>query len=372
MHRPDVRTHERQPIALGAQLGAGAQGAVFELPDSCGRLVAKLYHPDEITELLARKLQSMIAVGVDDPRLAWPQTVLHDECGRVVGYTMRRAEGRPLQRSVFIRPLLDACFPTWTRLDLVELAVEIVTAFGVLHRRGILVGDVNGANVIVGPTARDVVLVDLDSCQIEGFRCPVGTVPFLAPRLLGQRLSETARTYDDEAFALATLLFMVLVPGKPPYSHQGGSDPVENVRGHRFPYGIGAHEGEDAPRGPWAAIWSHLPLDLQVRFSTVFEHGRVVGPAEFGVSLLRYRELLLRGHATFEIFPAQPRRRDFGLAPPVPAAPPTTPASTRTSCKSCGVAFVITDAEARWYRGKAMSLPLRCRSCRALRRGRGI
>ena len=38
----------------------------------------------------------------------------------------------------------------------------------------------------------------------------------------------------NENFAVATLLFMIMLPGKPPYSQQGGEDPVSNIMKMNF------------------------------------------------------------------------------------------------------------------------------------------
>ena len=89
-------------LSLGPQLGVGAQGSVFELASGPGDRVVKLYHGDAQTDLATRKLETMVARGIGDARLAWPVELVEDATRRIVGYTMPRANGRPLQRSIFV------------------------------------------------------------------------------------------------------------------------------------------------------------------------------------------------------------------------------------------------------------------------------
>lgn len=366
--------------ALGPAIGEGAEGSVHALGD--GRSVVKLYRPDRVTPGVVAKLERMIATPVADARLAWPLALVADNLGRVVGYAMPHAHGRTLQKSVFVPTLLREHLPRWTRLQLVELSIALVRAMETLHRHAVLVGDVNGGNIVVAEEPNAVRLVDLDSCQIGDFRSPVGTVPFLAPRLLGVRLDSVSRTFDDECFAIATLIFMILVPGKPPYSRQGGGDPAENIRAAKFPYAAGANAAAAVPLGPWGNIWSHLPRVLRALFQRAFSHHQTVGPAEWRAALEDYRYRLLTGQAALDVFPATPRHE----APAVPAPAARTASSpprvvslgpTRTipgiqpsdvaafrSCIDCHSTFVIDTVEEDRFRARGLSLPRRCEHCR--------
>ena len=46
----------------------------------------------------------------------------------------------------------------------------------------------------------------------------------------GRAIYEYLRTKDDDIFALATLVFQLMLPGKPPYSYSGGGTEKENIR----------------------------------------------------------------------------------------------------------------------------------------------
>ena len=76
------------------------------------------------------------------------------------------------------------------------------------------------------------------------------------------------RTQQHENFAIATLLFMVLMGGKPPFSFQGGGDPRENIQARKFPY---TQSKRDIPSGPYGYIWSYFPKDIAFAFGRAFD-----------------------------------------------------------------------------------------------------
>ena len=98
----------------------------------------------------------------------------------------------------------------------------------------IIIGDINPLNILVkSPT--EVYFVDTDSYQVENYPCPVGTIEFTPPELQGKNYETFLRSFENEYFAIATLVFMILLPGKSPYTQQGGGDPAANIRAMEFP-----------------------------------------------------------------------------------------------------------------------------------------
>ena len=120
----------------------------------------------------------------------------------------------------------------------------------------------------------EVFWVDTYSFQIREFLCPVGTVAFCAPEIQGKNFSTFRRTQAHENFAVATLLFMLLVPGKQPYAQQGGGTPGENIRRQDFSYPLKEKSNRKAPEGPWRFIWSNLPYRAKEAFYETFAENR--------------------------------------------------------------------------------------------------
>ena len=271
-------------------------------------LACKVYRPDRFKLATTCKLERMIFQQVDHPSICWPKSMVYDAHGKPVGYLMPRARGKELMRSVFIPPLLRTAFPLWTRRHLVELTSTVLDAVAHLHALNVLIGDVNARNILV-ENESTVFFVDCDSFQIEGFPCPVGMPPFVAPELYGESgsLGSKPRTEENERFAIATLVFMLLHPGKAPYSHQGGEDPSNNVQKRHFPYPLRNRRGDRVPRGPWRFMWSHLPFKVKENFYRVF--GPEARPsdrlsvAEWQELMHTYRSDLRKGYVSDEIFP---------------------------------------------------------------------
>jgi hypothetical protein len=406
---------------LGRTLGTGGEGAVFATD---GDLVCKTYHGARLTTGLRDKLMLMLANPVEHPSICWPRSLAMNERGELVGYLMPPARGKELQRTVFVKPLLQAAFPRWSRIELATLAISVLEPMLALHERNVILGDINPLNILVA-SEREVFFVDSDSYQIEDFVCPVGTATFLAPDLLGRKLDGILRDFSHEYFAVATLVFMMLVPGKPPYSHAGGGDPAENVRTRHFPYGLAEKKGEKVPQGPWRFIWSHLPFYMKEAFHEAFSHDARIATAEWLELLRRYQSDLRRGFVSSEIFPTTFKRlkpeevrrkggswvacRECGdgfgsfekgvdvcptcfvketevrcflcekpflarashvqrLAGKQPFCPSCRALVVKRPCRECRTVFELTAGDRAHFKRKQLSLPTRCEGCRARRR----
>jgi DNA-binding helix-hairpin-helix protein with protein kinase domain len=298
-----VRDEDGLQHRLTSLLGDGGEGKVFLTNTG---LACKLYDSARLTEELKAKLQLMRTAQFARKGLCWPKSLASNKRGEFVGYLMDQARGKEIQKSVFIKPLLLQHFPGWDRRNLVDLTISILEIIQFLHSKNVLLGDINPRNILADNLG-NVFFVDTDSYQIEDFACPVGTATFLAPELAGRQLSEVLRTLEHENFAVSTLVFMLLMPGKPPFSHAGGTDPAQNVLKRHFPYNLGEERGVNVPAGPWRYIWSNFPFYLKKQFYHIFKYGdpcpRVL---DWLFLLKRYRNDLADGRiSTTEIFPTR-------------------------------------------------------------------
>ncbi len=272
--------------------------------------MAKIYKSGKLTDHTLAKLERMCGAPCVDPALCWPKALLRNAQGEPVGYLMPRAGGYPLARSVFIRPLLSQHFPDWRRRDLVTTAMSVATAIGRLHAANMILGDINAENILVRADAT-ISLVDLDSAQVEGYPCPVGTPDFTRAVHQGKPYTSYLRTAEDDRFALAVMLFKILLPGKHPFSHAGGEGPAANIRAGRFPYPLDGRGGQDVPNGPWRNIWGHLNKPTRTAFGECFADGALKTAEEWTAILRRYRESIERGYMDAEwgdaLFPERAR-----------------------------------------------------------------
>ena len=255
-----------QTIRLIKELGAGGEGTIYETNTP---YVAKIYKPEKITTRKYAKLQLMISKKIDFKGICYPVDIIYNEEQEFVGYLMPRANGKEIQRSIFIKQLLIKNFPHWQKKDTVRLCITILEKIKYLNERNIILGDINPANILV-VSPEEVYFVDADSYQIGEFPCPVGTINYTAPEIQRKSYSTFLRTQGNENFAIATLLFMLMVPGKPPYAQQGGEDPIANITNMDFSYPFESNSNKKTPDGPWRFIWSHLTYDLKGAFYNTF------------------------------------------------------------------------------------------------------
>ena len=257
---------DNQVILLGKELGKGGEGSIFETNTP---YVAKIYKKERITQRRYAKLKLMISKKIAFKGICYPVSIIYNQNDEFVGYLMPRADGKEIQRSIFIKPLLMKNFPNWKKIDTVKLCITILEKIKYLNERNIILGDINPANILV-VSPNEVYFVDTDSYQIGEFPCPVGTVNYTAPEIQRKNFSSFLRTQGNENFAIATLLFMIMVPGKPPYAQQGGEDPIANIINMDFSYPFGNNSNKKTPDGPWRFIWSHLTYDLKKAFYNTF------------------------------------------------------------------------------------------------------
>lgn len=259
----------RGPIKLESKVAAGGEGIIYTTNTP---YVAKIYKRENNTKRKYEKIKLMLSKKIECEGVCYPVAALYNSNKEFIGYMMPKAKGKELQKSIFIKPLFLKNFPNWKKRDTVELCITILEKIKYLHDRNIVMGDINPANILI-VSPKEVYFVDTDSYQVEDFPCPVGTNNYTAPEIQRKHFSDFLRTMGNENFAVATLLFMIMLPGKPPYSQQGGEDPINNIIKMDFSYPFGDRSNKKTPDGPWRYIWSHLTYDLKKAFYNTFRKG---------------------------------------------------------------------------------------------------
>ncbi len=327
-----IRDGKTKQIRLIEEVGSGGEGSVYKT--DVNGFVAKIYKPEKITRLRHEKLKLMLSKDINCEGVCFPLAMIHNRRDEFVGYLMRAASGKDLGKSVFMPMLLKKYFPQWNRIDTVQLCVTILKKIKYLHDRNVILGDINPYNIlVVSPT--EVYFVDTDSYQVEGFICPVGMPLFTPPEL--QKKKYGLRTLGNENFAVTTLLFMIMHPGKPPYAMQDGEGIVENIIKGEFSYPLGERKTGKVPQGPWRYCWSHLTYKLKESFYETFWHDGIYHDEkkrpntgfwlrlfEYYLELLRSGKFAAQDEEALLIFPTR-FKRDRN--------------KTYIKCKLCGKEF---------------------------------
>ena len=275
------------PIKLTKTLGVGGEGIAYETNTP---YVAKIYKSDKLTQRKYEKIVKIIEKGLKCEGICFPTALLYSNKHEFIGYLMPRAKGVELGRSIFIKPLFTKIFPSWRKEDLVQLCITILEKIKYLHEHNVIMGDVNAQNILV-VSPSEVYFVDTDSYQIENYPCPVGLSLFTAPEIQGKKYSDFLRSIGNENFSIATLMFMIMLPGKQPYAQQGGEDQITNIMKMDFPYPCGEKSNKKTPEGAWGYIWSHLPRKMKEAFYSTFMRGEAYSTESNRLSVDKWLEL---------------------------------------------------------------------------------
>ena len=261
-------------LTLGPMIGEGGEGRVFSVKGD-ERSVVKVFNATHRTHHRHEKLKLLLSRGFEREGIGFPTSLISNLDGEFVGYAMPRASGKELQATVMRPARFRRTYPNWTKADLVDVCISFLEKVAYLHSLNILLGDINPKNVMVDAT-KDVWIIDADSWQLEGYPCPVGTPMFTAPSITGD-YADALRTEQEELFAVATMLFMILITGQFPYARTGtdGGDFAALIEEGKFSFQFRGVSDRDQPEGNWKYMWSHLPFPVKRMFWNTFHRDGV-------------------------------------------------------------------------------------------------
>ena len=254
-------------MVLAERIGEGGEGSVYAISEC---QVVKIFDAEHITQHREEKIKLLASRGFTEPGICFPQAVVRNLSGDFVGYMMPKAKGKEFSKAIFSPRRFRKEFPNWTKIDLVDVAISFLEKVAYLHSLNIVLGDINPKNLLVDKD-KNVWIIDADSWQLDGYPCPVGTEMFGAPSVIGRRYPEFLRSMEDERFAVATMLFMVLITGQFPYARSGSDgDIVRLIMEGNFAFQYEANSNQDQPAGNWKFMWSHVQKPLKGLFWNTF------------------------------------------------------------------------------------------------------
>jgi DNA-binding helix-hairpin-helix protein with protein kinase domain len=267
----------------GPLLGRGGEASVYALPGHTD-LAAKIYHNP--TEEQAGKLAAMLAAPPVAPpergqhvTIAWPTGRLLEpgDEGRVVGYLMPRIDNAHLIWEFYNPGVRREICSQFHYGSLLRTARNLAAVVRTLHECGYVLGDLNESNVLITPQAL-VTLIDVDSFQVPGrdrlYRCRVGRPDYTPPELQGASFADVDRLPQHDAFALAVLIFQLLMQGIHPFAGtcaaEGELDSIAaRIAAGAWPYAW-TQTGLVQP-SPHAPPWHVLPPSVQDAMRRCFE-----------------------------------------------------------------------------------------------------
>ena len=241
--KPDVVDSQGRPIPLGAILGKGGEGTVYEVRQTTVT-AAKVYHKPLIQDR-ADKIWAM--AGMRTEALAkltsWPFDLLTIKgTGQPIGLLMPRIANRNNVHHLYGPKSRLQVFSRADWRFLVRAATNIAKAFAGVHDASCVIGDVNHGSIMVAEDMT-VRLIDCDSFQVNTlarrFLCEVGIETFTPPELQGIPFKGVVRTTNSDNFGLAVMIFHLLFMGRHPfagrYSGAGDMPIAKAIKECRFP-----------------------------------------------------------------------------------------------------------------------------------------
>ena len=207
-------------VELRTKLGEGGEGSVWASPSANDRAVKIYLKPIPAAKAEKLRVMSTIADANIVSSAAWPLRVVYNTQHVPVGFEMPKLSGQKPVHDLFGIKSRQHAFPNANWRMLVHAAANLASAFEGLHKRDIVVGDVNSNNVVVQADAR-VLFIDCDSFQIRWtnqlFKCDVGVPEYQPPELQGVALGIVDRHISADAFGMAIMIFQLLFLGKHPF-----------------------------------------------------------------------------------------------------------------------------------------------------------
>lgn len=307
---------DNSTVTLGKILGSGGEGTIFDIGPS---LAAKVYHPQMRDDIRYQKIQAMVAAKPGIRELCWPIDLLYAKDHQFVGFTMPKVNGdeyKTLNETVLQlskESVRKEMMPGWDRLSLVKTCIAILKMFSQMRKYHIIMGDINPNNILVtyhNAIYPEIVAVDTDSMQFAGFPCPVGVKDYTSPEIYKRlktenpEFSKFLRTDEDEEYALANLLFRILMLNISPYNAKEVGSQDEARKSYNFPYRSENSTGADTPDGPYRMIWNNTLGAIKDNFTKEFTHtGGPVDPETWLDAFNKYKYSIEKGWHTRELLP---------------------------------------------------------------------
>ncbi len=275
---------------------SGGEGDVYDI-EGRPNLVVKIYNNKKRSnkqnyEILMSKIQAMCDLCDDEivARAGWPQQIVYSK-GFPVGFIMNKIEHCNVLHQLMADVDRKEKFLDNNWKYLVNVAYNLAIAVQVLHEKGVVIGDINESNFLIGnrTIAQNagitnfnnngiVYCIDCDSFQIitndDKFLCTVSKPEYFPPELHGKNLYNVVRTQNNDNFGLAVIIYQLLMLGKHPYATLGGpSEVVKAIEGGYFAFGKKAKQEGIKPPLPsemFQIIYDSLDDKIKELFEKAF------------------------------------------------------------------------------------------------------
>ena len=181
-HKDRVNRASGGAVRVGAELGTGGQGTVYEGTTDDGRKVAiKWYLPAFQNRGLRESIGELVAKKAPSRHFLWPDDLVVN--GDEFGYIMRLRPPEFANLTAVLKRRVKLTFR-----ELVVAASQTVSAFKELQATGLFYRDISDGNLFLNPRTGDVLICDNDN--VGSSRTPntvLGTARYMAPEIVRGR-----------------------------------------------------------------------------------------------------------------------------------------------------------------------------------------
>lgn len=266
---------------VGALLGAGGQGEVYQVTVEGVPLALKWYHAHYIglDSGLRTRLETAVRRGAPTAAFLWPIDMVSVPGQDSFGYLM------PLRADRY-RSIRDLIAPPPHRLELTLsqrglVCLQLADSFLELHAAGFCYQDINFGNVFLDPATTAILICDNDNVNIDGADASIyGTRKFMAPEVVRRDVLPSSRT---DLFSMAVLFFYTVFGWHPLDGRREHAEAVMNADAELRLYGtdpLFLFDPNDHANGPVAGFhdplilrWKSVPPSLRRLFERAFGPG---------------------------------------------------------------------------------------------------
>ena len=218
-----ICTKTDQRIILKELIASSGEGEVWRTENPA--ILAKIYHSPTLQR--QEKLKVMVKYPPQDPNqhrrcisFAWPESLLADRSGMIVGFLMPAINGAKELIEVYnpSRRKKNSLTVDWYFLH--TAAHNIASIIHAIHEANYVLGDIKPQNILINNQAIPSI-IDTDSFQVTNprngqiYRCLVGSEGFTPPELLGKDFALLNQTEVQDRFRLGVIIYYLLFGSHP-------------------------------------------------------------------------------------------------------------------------------------------------------------
>ncbi len=192
-------------LQVMAFLGAGAQGEVYEVNYRGRNMALKWYFEHTASPKQQKNLEYLISISSPSPLFLWPEKLIKINGKKSFGYLMPKRSKRYCSIVDLMKRRAEPRFDV-----LIKAALEMVSSYLILHKKGLCYQDIAFGNLFFDPKTGETLICDNDNVVPEGSASQnvLGTPRFMAPEIVRGEMKPDIKT---DLFSLSVLLFYIFM-----------------------------------------------------------------------------------------------------------------------------------------------------------------